>query len=112
MPLVACPACGEDDDLTGTRSHDDRLQLTCGRCGSTWDRDLVPTCGLCGSTDLEAAQREVLDVHGRGSMTTPMGLRIAYRCWGCGGRDVTSPTPTPASDLPVDDPGRFRPPRT
>jgi hypothetical protein len=38
MPLVACPRCGEDEDLTGTRDGETIL-LTCGSCRQTWDRD-------------------------------------------------------------------------
>jgi hypothetical protein len=37
VPTVACPACAEDEDLTGER-HDDTIVLTCGRCDTTCGR--------------------------------------------------------------------------
>jgi hypothetical protein len=40
VPTVVCPLCGEDDDLTGTRSGE-RIELTCGACATRWDRDVT-----------------------------------------------------------------------
>ena len=38
MPVVACPSCGEDEELTGTSTTDaqgvERRELSCGRCGA------------------------------------------------------------------------------
>ncbi len=104
MPVVACPACGEDDDLTGRREDgpggDGRLLLTCGRCGQTWDRDVSLRCGLCGSEDVEGVPTSTLQEKGRGEQWAPSGIRLVHYCWACGGDDVTSSTPRPGPNPP------------
>lgn len=102
MPVVACPICGEDDDLGGTRS-DDTILLTCGRCGHTWDRDTTLVCRLCGSEDIEGVPTSTLEEHGRAGVRTPSGIRLVHYCWSCRGNDVTSTTPSPGPHPP---PGR------
>lgn len=107
MPVVACPGCGEDEELTGRRQTDDdglhRLLLTCDRCGRTWDRDTTPRCGLCGSQDVEGVPTSTLQEGGRGDQWAPSGIRLVHYCWACGGDDVTSSTPRPGPNPP---PGR------
>ncbi|MEX0869746.1 MAG: hypothetical protein WD011_08745 [Nitriliruptoraceae bacterium] len=102
MPRVACPSCGEDDDLAGT-SIDEVIHLTCGRCGRTWERDTTHTCGLCGSDDLEAVPTSTLEEAGRAGVRTPSGIRLVHYCWSCRGNDVTSSAPIPG---PQPAPGR------
>ncbi len=58
MPVVDCPVCGEDDDLSGDR-HDDRIMLTCGACGHRWDRGTHLVCRLCGSDDIEGYVEDI-----------------------------------------------------
>ncbi|MBY5160893.1 hypothetical protein [Salsipaludibacter albus] len=99
MPLVRCPRCGEDDDLSGSR-RDDRIVITCRRCDTVFDRDTTPTCRLCGSTDLEAIHTSTLREAGRGEQWAPSGVRVAWFCWDCTGRDVTSPAPVPGPNPP------------
>ncbi len=99
MPAVRCPQCGEEDDLSGTR-RDDTIVVTCGACGSVFDRDTTPTCRLCGSTDLEAVRTTTLREAGRGAQWAPSGLRVAWFCWDCTGRDVTGPDPVPGPNPP------------
>lgn len=99
MPLVNCPACGEDDDLTGA-TVGDTIVLTCGACGTTWDRDTTPTCSLCGSQDLQAVPTSTLQEKGRGDQWAPSGVRIAWYCWSCTGHDVTSTAPVPPPNPP------------
>ena len=94
MPAITCPACGEEDDLTGVRVADDTLQVTCDSCGVTWDRSTAPRCGLCGSTDLAPTPKPLWE-KARGNQRTPAGFLDAWRCWTCGGRDVTSDEPVP-----------------
>lgn len=97
MPLVACPSCGEDDDLHAA-PHGDSGQaraVRCGACGHEWVRDPSLRCRLCGSTDLRYTP-EPLWEKGRGDQRTPAGRRDAYACWSCGGRRVTSSKPIPA----------------
>lgn len=99
MPRVQCPNCGEDDDLQGQRS-DIGITVTCGACGTVFDRDTTPTCRLCGSTDLQAVRTATLREAGRGEQWAPSGVRIAWFCWGCTGQDVTSPDPRPGPNPP------------
>lgn len=99
MLQVACPACGETDDLTGHRV-DDRIEITCGACGAQFDRDTTPTCRLCGSTDLQAVRTSTLREAGRGDQWAPSGVRVAWFCWSCTGRDVTSPNLVPGPNPP------------
>jgi hypothetical protein len=100
MPSVSCPTCGEDEELRGRSAHDadvgrERRELTCERCGTTWDRDVVPTCGLCGSVDVQGIPTSTLQEKGRGDQWAPSGVRLAYYCWACRGADVTSSNPLP-----------------
>lgn len=95
MPIVVCPGCGEDEDLVGTRTGEDHLRLTCGRCGVAWDRDGTPRCGLCGSPDIEGIPTSTLQEKGRGDQWAPSGIRLVFYCWSCRGNDVTSSQPLP-----------------
>lgn len=99
MPSVACPTCLEDTDLAGTRTGD-RIVITCGRCGGSFDRDTTPRCVLCGGTDLEPIRTSTLREAGRGEQWAPSGVRVAWFCWDCTGRDVTSPAPIPGPNPP------------
>jgi hypothetical protein len=92
MATVTCLACGEDDDLTGTRRPDGELEITCGSCGARWKRDMRPRCRLCGSDDLAYTPKPLWE-KGRGDQRTPAGRIDAYRCNACGGGDVTSSNP-------------------
>lgn len=94
MPLVACPSCHSADHLVGVEEAGGQA-VACTACGHRWTRGMTPTCGLCGSTDLEVVPTSTLEEAGRGDQRTPSGIRNAYRCWSCGGRDVTSWKPLP-----------------
>ncbi|MFO7777309.1 MAG: hypothetical protein R6V28_03045 [Nitriliruptoraceae bacterium] len=104
MPVVACPGCGEDDDLSGERV-DERILLTCGVCGHRWDRDTRLRCGVCGSEDIEGVPTSTLEEAGRAGVRTPSGIRLVYYCWSCEADDVTSTSPR---DAPQPPPGRSR----
>lgn len=96
MPLVACPRCGEDEDLDASRDpRSEEVTIRCGACGNEWVRDAQRRCRLCGSSDLRYTP-EPLWEKGRGDQRTPAGRRDAYACWDCGGRRVTSNDPIPA----------------
>lgn len=96
---LACPDCGEQDQLRGSRRDDAVLDITCEVCGATWERDTTRRCKLCGSTDLAYTPRPLWE-KGRGDQRTPAGEIPAYTCRSCGGRDVTSANPRPARDRP------------
>lgn len=95
MPIIACPSCGEDDELSGDRQADGSLRITCLSCGTSSSRDADRRCRLCGSQDLEYTPKPLWE-KGRGDQRTPAGRIDAYACWHCGGRDVTSDNPRPA----------------
>ena len=99
MPTVVCPACDEDEDLSGER-RDDTIVLTCGRCGAHWDRDLRLTCKLCGSDDIEGIPTSTLEEAGRAGVRTPSGIRLVFYCWACRGSDVTATEPSPGPHPP------------
>lgn len=99
MPTVACPACGEDDELSGERRGDD-IVLTCDRCGEVWDRNLRLVCRLCGSDDIEGIRTSTLEEAGRAGVRTPSGIRFVYYCWSCRGNEVRSMTPDPGPHPP------------
>jgi hypothetical protein len=102
VSTVACPVCGEDEDLTGQRDGE-AIVLTCGGCGHRWDRATRPTCRRCGSTDVEGIPTSTIEEAGRGEQRTPSGIRLVHYCWDCRGDDVTSTTPRPGPNPP---PGR------
>jgi DNA-directed RNA polymerase subunit RPC12/RpoP len=91
---VRCPACGEDDNLTGARVED-AVSISCGACGTRFDRDLTPRCTACGSHELVAVATDLLADAGRGEMTTPTGIVERWLCWSCGAEDATSAGATP-----------------
>lgn len=97
MPLVACPSCGEDEELSASRrGESDVVTVHCEKCDHEWVRDPVRRCRLCGSTDLRYTP-EPLWEKVRGTQRTPAGWRDVFACWSCGGRRVTSSNPIPAS---------------
>jgi hypothetical protein len=99
VPIVACPACDEREDLTGNPVGD-TIVLTCARCGHEWDRDTQPVCGLCSSQDIEGIPTSTLEEAGRAGVRTPSGIRLVYYCWSCRSGDVTSSSPTPGPTPP------------
>jgi hypothetical protein len=104
VPVVACPACGEDDELSGERVGQ-RIVLTCGECGHRWDRDTRLRCGVCGSEDIEGVPTSTLEEAGRAGVRTPSGIRLVYYCWSCQANDVTATSPLAGPQSP---PGRSR----
>jgi hypothetical protein len=99
VPTVACPACGEDEEVSGQR-RGDGIALTCDRCGEVWDRDLRLVCRLCGSEDIEGIHTSTLEEAGRAGVRTPSGIRLVYYCWSCRGNEVRSTTPDPGPHPP------------
>lgn len=92
MALVECPHCGADEELAGEQV-DGAITLTCLACGARWDRDTEPVCGVCGSTDVQGIPAATLEEHGRANVRSPSGIRLAYYCWDCRSKDVTSTHP-------------------
>jgi predicted RNA-binding Zn-ribbon protein involved in translation (DUF1610 family) len=91
MTALACPGCGEEDDLRGARKRD-AIRMTCERCGYVWKRDLKPTCLNCGAQGDYLIHRPMpIFSKGRGTMQTPTGLRDSWDCDTCGQSDCTRP---------------------
>lgn len=105
MPLeIACPMCGESDDLSGVRS-DDQISITCGSCGQTWDRSTSPACPSCGGDDLQPVPLAILE-KSRGTQLSVVGIRIVHLCMVCEADDIERwqkyrPNPLLPKELPT-----------
>jgi hypothetical protein len=78
---VACPSCGESEDLSGSRSGD-TIALTCGACGRSWQRDLRPSCPTCGGHDVETVPMAIVE-KSRGTQLSVVGTRPVTLCYAC-----------------------------
>ena len=78
---IACPQCGETDDLAGERDGD-LIHITCGSCATEWDRDPRVSCPRCGSTDLYAAPVAVIE-KSRGTQLSIVSTTSEHLCWRC-----------------------------
>ncbi len=78
---IACPNCGEIDDLVGERDGD-LIHITCGSCDTGWDRDPRASCPRCGSTDIYAAPVAVIE-KSRGTQLSIVSTTAENLCWHC-----------------------------
>jgi DNA-directed RNA polymerase subunit RPC12/RpoP len=78
---IACPQCGESDDLEGERV-DDLIRITCGSCTTVWDRDPRTRCPRCGSADMYSAPVAVIE-KSRGTQLSIVSTTTEYLCWKC-----------------------------
>lgn len=85
-----CPACGEDDDLTGERT-DDGIRITCGACGASWARDTTPTCATCGGDEIVFRPRTMTQ-YSRGTQLSVVGWQNVPLCLQCDAEAVTRST--------------------
>lgn len=85
---LSCPQCGEGERLRG-ESSGHAIDLTCGACGATWQRDTTRRCRHCGSADLRYAPQPLWE-KGRGCQRPPAGRIDAYACNSCGKGDVVA----------------------
>ena len=101
---IACPTCGEDEDLTGTRTEIGTT-LTCGACGHEWLRSSTPTCPSCGSTDLQTVPLAIVE-RSRGTQLSILGTRPIELCSDCDADTLAHyhanrPNPLMPTDLPT-----------
>ncbi len=103
MDDLSCAECGEEDDLTGTRT-DETIRVHCGTCGHEWVRDLAPRCPTCGDDELEEAVKAVVE-KSRGSQLSIVGTQTVQLCKSCDAELVasyrTSRSPLMPDDLPT-----------
>lgn len=78
---IACPVCGETEDLAGSRG-DDHITITCGTCGQSWERPTKPACPQCAGSDLQAVPFAIVE-KSRGTQLSVVGIRIAHLCSIC-----------------------------
>jgi Zn ribbon nucleic-acid-binding protein len=78
---IACPACGESENLTGKRS-DEKVVITCGACGQSWERPTSPTCSTCGSNELQQVPLAIVE-RSRGTQLSVVGIRNVNLCPVC-----------------------------
>ena len=105
---VVCPACGEEDLLTGSRSGD-KIQLSCSTCGQSWERDPSPKCGTCDGDDLQGVVQAIVE-KSRGTQLSVVGTRIVYLCRTCDAvvlerYNRNRPNPLMPDQLPTINPG-------
>lgn len=81
MRDIACPDCGEDTRITGTRSSTG-IALDCGACGAEWERSTRPTCDRCGGDDMQAVPLAIVE-KGRGTQLSVVGTRTVHLCTTC-----------------------------
>ena len=105
MPLdVACPSCGEGEDLDGTRVADG-IELVCGRCGHTWMRAHEARCSRCGSDDLQTVPLAIVE-RSRGTQLSVVGTRPISLCSACDADRLATyhanrPNPLMPAELPT-----------
>ena len=80
---IACPACGETDELQGER-RDHLIALVCEKCGAEWTRDprARPTCEQCGGDDMREAVQAVVE-KSRGTQLSIQSFRQVWICPTC-----------------------------
>ena len=105
MAEVACPQCGEPEDLSGT-STAEGIELACGACGATWMRDDAdPACDQCGGTDLQTVPLAIVE-RSRGTQLSILGTRPIRLCSVCDADALAHyhthrPSPLMPTDLPT-----------
>ena len=108
MTEIACPACGEDEDLRGRHGGapgSETITVPCQACEMSWVRDLAPTCPTCGTTDVRAALQSIVD-KSRGTQLSIQSMRVVHLCPNCDGERLAvwnrSNTPLRPDELPYD----------
>jgi len=92
MRVVACPSCGEEEDLMGARSGD-TIEIMCGGCGHKWLRDSTRKCPSCGRSDLREFQ-EPLVQRARGTAYSIVGARSIHLCPVCDADEIARRSPS------------------
>jgi hypothetical protein len=80
MLSLACPRCGETEELRG-QSVASQIEITCLSCGSRFPRE-APTCRSCGRPEpVHGSQR--MTRYARGLLVAVVGMRNVLLCRVC-----------------------------
>lgn len=97
---VSCPNCGEDEELTG-RTADEAIIVTCGTCGTEWERSQTPTCATCGGTDVRPAFEAIVE-KSRGTQLSMQSARRIHLCSVCDAARLADYHQTSSPLMPTD----------
>ncbi|MGP4027367.1 hypothetical protein [Actinomadura sp. 3N407] len=78
---IACPHCGEEENLAG-RPGPDGILIICEACGASFPRDAAVSCATCGGTDLVQRPR-ALTQFSRGTQLSITSWNQALLCSSC-----------------------------
>lgn len=103
MIEIACPLCGESDDLSGSPENGE-IVVTCHACNESWVRDTTPRCKTCGNEDVREAVQAVVE-KSRGTQLSMTSLRQIWLCPDCDPEALQawllSNRPIPPDELPT-----------
>lgn len=103
---IACPACGEDEQLRGER-REGLIALVCEVCDAEWMRDPAarPTCATCHGDDMREAVQAVVE-KSRGTQLSIQSFRQVWLCPTCDhevyDKYKISNRPLPPDELPTE----------
>lgn len=100
---VACPACGEEDDLSGV-TGDDGISIRCGPCGAEWTRE--DSCRSCGGT-ASLLLHQAMTRNPRGTLSAIIGKRQVRLCPTCDVDAVRACRQDPQAVIPESYVSRF-----
>lgn len=108
---IACPSCGESEDLSGEQTPDG-TRLTCGACETSWLRSADPPCTTCGSTDLQSVPLAIVE-RSRGTQLSIVGTRPIDLCSVCDAEALAQyhahrPNPLMPKQLPTVGPEQMK----
>jgi hypothetical protein len=101
---IACPDCGEEDDLVGT-AVSGHIRLHCGACDHEWSRSNQSECSTCGGTDLQVVPLAIVE-RSRGTQLSILGTRPVTLCSACDRETLRHyhahrPSPLMPTELPT-----------
>lgn len=108
---IACPSCGESEDLSGEPTPDG-TRLTCGACTTSWLRSGDPRCATCGSSDLQTVPLAIVE-RSRGTQLSIVGTRPIDLCSVCDAHELAlyharRPNPLMPKQLPTVGPEQMK----
>ena len=101
---IACPVCGESDDLAGERTSE-QIRILCGECGHEWIRTKESECAVCGGADLQVVPLAIVE-RSRGTQLSILGTRPVTLCSECDSETLRHyhahrPSPLMPTDIPT-----------